>query len=369
MSKISHWYKWAVTKRKDGTKRIRRYRKVNDKIVWESYPTEKFEGYSDQEIHALLNKLNATLVIEENEAKARYDFDYSYINKLTISEFEKHLSNLINDKNHITTSMTILNEYTFNFFIHKMKVPDPNKWLKFEDNFVTFLLKDKKSTSYLKRIIQTTNRFLKFLHKKYPNEVNLIVLEPISKVKFKNQDTDERLKYISEAQYNVICEKIDSQLLIPFKISYHFGLRCAEVLGLEAKDVFEDCLDVNRQLIKLEPIKNTGPLKNKTKRSVPYWFASPEDIYEWIESMTLMHPDTLSRKFALEMERLKLPFEFHDLRRTFITRALRSYNIRDVQLAAGHSDLKTTMLYAQDDRQLQRKPFKPKKSDNSPVSA
>jgi hypothetical protein len=35
-------------------------------------------------------------------------------------------------------------------------------------------------------------------------------------------------------------------------------------------------------------------------------------------------------------------------------------HLLDLGLAAGHSDLETTQQYIQDDRQLQRKQFKPK---------
>ncbi len=73
-----------------------------------------------------------------------------------------------------------------------------------------------------------------------------------------------------------------------------------------------------------------------------------------------MHPDTLSDKFEKASKEAGLSFQFHDLRRTFITNALRKYHFLDVRLAAGHSDLETTQKYIQDDRQIQRKKFKPK---------
>ena len=362
--KISHWYKWGLVV-KAGVTHIRRYRKVAGKIEWEFYPKDKFRDYTPDEIKTLLNRLNSSRLIEEQQAAARYDFDYSYINRKSIEGFEASLSNKIEAKDYIVNIMSMLNDFTFKFFIRTLKVPDPNHWLRYEDKFASFLMKEKKSVSYLKRIIQVTNRFLKYLHRTNPDEVRLIILDPLSKMKLqslKAKNSIDREKYITSDQYKKILKEVDDKTILPaIEIAYHFGLRIAEVLGLEVDDVFEDCLDVKRQLIKLTPIKYTGPLKNKIKRSVPYWFASPEDVYNWIESLPQIHHDTLSDRFKAQMDRLNLPFQFHDLRRTFITNALRKYNSRDVQLSAGHSDLRTTMLYAQDDRQLQRKRFKPNK--------
>lgn len=50
------------------------------------------------------------------------------------------------------------------------------------------------------------------------------------------------------------------------------------------------------------------------------------------------------------MTALGYTYDFHDLRHSFITRAIREKNSRDVQLAAGHKHLMTTMGYAHDDR-------------------
>lgn len=52
-------------------------------------------------------------------------------------------------------------------------------------------------------------------------------------------------------------------------------------------------------------------------------------------------------------------FTFHDLRRSFIANAARVHHIRDVQLAAGHKELNTTMIYLRDDRELDNETWKP----------
>lgn len=363
MSKITSWFKWSVSIHKNGFKRIRRYRLVNGKKVWESYPHEKFKDYSDDEIKTLINRLNATRMIEERKAAVRYDFDFSYINKKTIEGFEASLRNRTDSRDHIVNLMGALRNYTLKFFIHSLKVPDPNHWLRHEDQYSAFLLKQKKSVSHLKMIVQVTNRFLKYLHRTHPNEIAMVILDPLSKVKVRAliaSSINDREKYIHEDHFFKIIKGIDKSILPAVQLAYYFGLRVSEVLGLAIDDIYEDCLDIKRQLTHLKPFRKTGPLKNRKTRSILYWFANAEDVYQWVMKLPTMHPDTLSDKFKEEMHKLKLPYQFHDLRRTFITNALRKYHPRDVQLSVGHSDLRTTMAYAQDDRLLQRKKFKPK---------
>jgi integrase len=123
-------------------------------------------------------------------------------------------------------------------------------------------------------------------------------------------------------------------------------------------DVFEDSLGVNRQLIKACP-RQTGPLKSRETRVVPHWFCTAAEAYSLISQVVVMHPDTFGHCFKAEMNRIGFNFQLHDLRRTFITNALRVHHYLDVKLAAGHSDIETTNNYIQDDRQLQRKQFRP----------
>lgn len=361
---ISLWYKWTLFNDKSNGLRIRRYRKVGSKVKWENYPKEKCEGYDKAQLESLVRRLNASRAIEEVEAAKRYEFDTAYINKRTLEQFESHLKLRADSERHVGDLLSALKTHTLNFFINKQKIPDPNKWLQYETGFGSYLVKTGASVSHLKRIMQVTNRFLKFLHRSNPMEISLVVLDPLSGIKLRGIAASSagsiREKYIPEAHCKAIL-KVDKAILPAVLLGLNFGLRISEVLGLEVRDVFEDCLDIKRQLLNITPVRRTGPLKNRSDRSCPFWFASPQQAYEWIDGLPVMHPTTLSRAFKVEMLRLKLPYQFHDLRRTFITNALRVQNPRDVQLAVGHSDLRTTMQYAQDDRQLQRKQFNPSK--------
>jgi integrase len=65
-----------------------------------------------------------------------------------------------------------------------------------------------------------------------------------------------------------------------------------------------------------------------------------------------VHPDTLGMYFAALMKKLKLPYQMHDLRRTFITKVLELNSPKQVMLAVGHANIETTMKYIRDDRAM-----------------
>jgi len=66
-----------------------------------------------------------------------------------------------------------------------------------------------------------------------------------------------------------------------------------------------------------------------------------------------MHPDTLWHLWQELMDKLCMQYGMHDLRRTFITNAPAAHKPLDVMLAAGHSNISTTMKYLVDHRQLE----------------
>jgi integrase len=344
------WYKWAVTKYENGF-RIRRYRFVNSKKVWDSLPNEKYSQVLPQDLPNFvihlnsLNKVAVVVVVNSNK----------FTNDRVLESFRKILVNKINSPTHINDLMSVLKNHVIKFFQYESKLEDINDWINYETDFGEYLVSLKYSASHIKRIIQVANRFFKFLSKTNP-EVKAVIFEPLSHFKLKVQKNDRR-KFISESDYKRIIKAISPAILPHAILSYSFGLRCSEVLGLKTDDVYEDCIELQRQQ---HDSKITKDLKNRSVRSIPYWFISAEDAFCHINNIKPMHQDTLSRLFVREMKKQGLDFQFHDLRRTFITNALRLHHYRDVQLAAGHSDLKTTMLYAQDDRLLQRKKFIPK---------
>ncbi|MBL7672509.1 MAG: tyrosine-type recombinase/integrase [Bdellovibrionaceae bacterium] len=349
------WFKWTLTNFGPKGFVIRRYRKLNGKTVWQSYPKAKYATLDAAKAEGLVKQLNVRFAL-----KAKQDFNHSFINKQTLADFELHLQTKINSQAHIKTLMSELDAYALEFFVRKSNCPDPSSWKRLEAQYGKFLLSKQLVGTYVKRIIQTTNRFIKFLHEKYPEEVRRCVLEPVAGRILKEQGISKksRNKFVTDEHFKIICEKINDNLLPFVKLCYFYGLRRSEVLGLLTDDVFEDSLSIERQLVKMHP-KQYGPLKSREQRVVPHWFCTPKEAYSLIAQSAVVHPDTLGHVFKAEMKRLGFAYQLHDLRRTFITRALRVHHYLDVKLAAGHSDIETTNKYIQDDRLLQRKQFRP----------
>lgn len=344
---------------------IRRYRLVNGKPKWETYPKKNWGHLNESEVAALISRLNATHESKRRAAEERYNYDHAFINNNTLEAFEHFIKTSVSDRDHIKVLMYYVCNYALKYFVRTKQLADPSHWKRYESGFGKFLLSEPLGVSAVTRIIATTNRFINFLHESYPEEVRLIVLRPLTaediKALSKKSTNINRNKFITESDFKLICEKAAPDILPALKLSYYFGLRVSEVLGLTEDDVYTDCLRVERQLEAVRPFRKTGPLKGGAEpRDIPYWFTTPEETYELIKCLNLMHPKTLSHFVTAEMERLELPFKHHDFRRTFITRANRIYSRADVKLAAGHKDSRTTDRYIQDDRLLKKTKYKPK---------
>jgi len=355
----------------DGTKLQPRYPKKN-------YAHLKTE----QELTQLVNRLNH----REDEAKKRaIDIRTSFIPTSYMEEFRSQLQMEIpTQKDFRYQYKTVLQSYFLKFFITHLKVLDPNQWYQHQMKWGLSLLgesenpehnvfgKKKPSFKTISRTIQIANRFMEFLHIKNPKEYQKVSFSPISlgaqkayTAKRKLGKKKEKLgRFIADEDWKVIEKKLPSNIKPMIMLMYHYGLRRAESLGFKSmENVKKGHLLIEQQLVSITSKKECtyGPVKDRDQRNTPHWFASPKQAYQWIsESLNLkIHPDTLSVKWDEFMEELGFDYETHDLRRTFITRALRKVHARDVQLAVGHESLDTTMGYAMDDRDLSDETFDP----------
>ncbi len=126
------------------------------------------------------------------------------------------------------------------------------------------------------------------------------------------------------------------RLLLVFLLST--GLRRKEAIKLKFSDV-----DMNRNLIHIKEEKTnrtrTLPM-NKTARMVI------ESVGD--EMFASINPDHASRKFGDYIERAKLEgFKLHSLRHTFATNLIAAgSDIYAVSRLLGHSDIRTSMIYA-----------------------
>ncbi len=355
--KISKWYKWYFD---ESTNVLRRYRIAAGKRIWETYPSAKWKHLSETELQSLLRRLNATHEALEKASIAKLNYDHSYINAASIAKFEAQLDAQAEDREYKRTFISNLHRYPFHYFLQIAKIADPGQWPKHEHGFNKWLLGQDLSASSLKRITFNANRFLRFIHKLWPDQVPLVELAPIGKLALPK--SQEREKFIAEEKFNLMCEHIDVRLLALVKLSYYFGLRLAEALALTQDDVLEGGLDIVRQIKSMSKFQGVKAPKGGKLREVPYYFCTPDLAYELAGEIVAMHPDTAGHLFTSEMKKLGLPFKHHDFRRTFITRLARLKGLREAQLAAGHSDSRTTDRYMQDDRRLSRAKFIPKKT-------
>lgn len=271
-----------------------------------------------------------------------------------------------------------LHRYCLSFFVDKLKLKDPTEWKAAEAKFGMALLDElgpdqqnlrifnrRMSVRTVVGLVQLLNRFMLFLHRKQPTEIPFIKFQPITGARLRhyrailNMEKDEPGHYfIPDEHWRLILKELSRDILPWIYLQYHYGLRRSEALGLNLDDIKKGFLSIERQLKSSGETPEYKPLKNRMTRRVPHWFSEPADTYSWLDGATIVHPDTVGIKFAECMDRLKLPYRSHDLRRTFITKALRHYPPVDVQRAAGHSDLRVTMLYMQDDRKLDETVFR-----------
>jgi len=361
----TEWSKWYVVKEKNrkGLERncIKRYRKLNGKIKWERYPAQHYKNMNEGDLKSLLRRLNASFETQKKLAEARYNFHHAFININSLSAFEKHLKKQTTVKASATYPMAVLQKYTFDFFIIKHDLADPSKWHLKEDDWGEWLLELDLSVAVLKRIVSTTNRFLKFLTQKiYPEMPTPRKLEPIGRAKFseinyrrKKSGKDEESKFIPADVYKKILKTVEEEnasLLPNVKLCYAFGLRIGESLGFSRMKLLKDSLLVDEQGAGVKDGKIITRKVKTNARRVPYWNMTDKEAWELIKQIVPMHPSTLNKK--LNKILAKFRHSSHDFRRTFITNAHRKFHWKDVQRAAGHTTHQMTMKYDQDDRQF-----------------
>lgn len=363
----------------------RRVTLPDGKVLQPRYPAKLYKGISDRlELEQLVNRLN-----HRNDAQKKKNIEYrtSFIPNEVMEAFREHLKiNIPNEKGFRYAFNTLLKSYFLGFFIGRLKIYDPQEWPKHQEKWAASLLTKSEDPDHnvfgtmvasektIRHVVQVANRFMAFLKQKMPNDYPLIVFEPLSAGALKAHSAELELKreeeigrFITDADWKTIDEALGKTKIGPYvRLMYYYGLRRAESLGFDSMTaVKKGFLDVEKQVKAFtdgQPVYSA--LKDREKRRTPHWFCKPIDAYKFIEAglYTKCHPDTLSEKWDQLMDKLKLNYKMHDLRRTFITKALRTQVPRDVQLAVGHSSLVTTMGYAQDDRSLEEEVFDPSKS-------
>jgi len=283
------------------------------------------------------------------------------------------------------------------FFLDLKKIQDPTMWASAQhfwgqalfnkpDGEKYRLWEDKEYKPAKKTIIaivQVANQFMDYLKLREPKEFgSLAHLVPYTRSQMENHEANRKFSGNFKEGYfivkedweeiedlltddNFISEYLHGYDIYPFvKLSYDFGLRRSESLGVRVEDVRQQCLSVERQL---NSINDGNPrfeiTKGKYKRLTPYWHTTAKQTFNTINKIgkgkcQLVHPDTLTDKWKVAIDylirvgKIDKDYDIHDLRRTFITRSLRDHDPIDVMKACGHKNISTTMAYIRDERDL-----------------
>lgn len=281
------------------------------------------------------------------------------------------------DKKRARTHFLYLNKYVLEFFILKLRLQSPMDWYRNQNLWGKYLLNrhddllenDKRifkigkiaSGKVILNAVNELNRFISYLNQKMPDKIAPMKFRPITKAALREHEAFRRLNgmvkkihYIKTEHYQIIIEHLEKKNT-PWRfavyLSYDFGLRRNECLGVLKSDIRKNHLCIERQYMESNQMGEATykPLKGRKPRFVPYWFGSPNKVYELLKNAPkpYVHPDTLSYLFKDLMRELRLPaYSFHDLRRTFITNCVKA-NIHheELRLAVGHADLRTTYKY------------------------
>lgn len=320
------------------------------------------------------------------DAKEKVEFKHSFISPELLGEFEEYLSTKIRRQRDIDCQMKYLNKYFLNFFVGELDLMNPLDWHKVhETKWNKFLLSDRvpPSPKTKSNIIQIANRFISWLRIRRPTELPAeLVFAPIplttwDRLEVEWENRGKKRKYISDEDIALIRSEAPKNIKPFIELAWRYGLRRGEALGLLPGDVRKDCLAVDRQLLSLG---ETDLPKGRKKRQTPHWRSKAAQTYALVEEAQphVMHPDTLTDRWNALMlalqDKYERPFEydFHDIRHTFITQVVRKatslskgkkgieQSLKDIQVAVGHKDLKTTLGYVRDDRELDDTPFDPK---------
>jgi len=329
-------------------------------------PIKKYRNIRENqsELQQFILRLNHQIL-----TKTAIDFRHAYINESLLAEYLNYLCQIIPNQENAKTEYYYLVNYALNFYICHKNVINPLEWPNYQGEWGKYLESNKcpKSAKTKRYIVQALNRFCLWLQEKRPLEITRqLTFKPISKAKYKMIEAIREMngekvdhKTISEHHWKTISELTHWEIRPHIMLAYLYGLRRSEILAIRLEDIKTDCLSIERQLIDLKP--TYGPLKGRKKRFVPHYFCTPADCYSYIKSMKVIHPDTLTDKWAERMKLLELNYRFHDLRHTWVTNCWKIPGLlpKQIQDAAGHENIETTMRYTHSDRTLGKIIFKP----------
>lgn len=223
------------------------------------------------------------------------------------------------------------------------------------DQFVSYLLSLGLKPKSINNVLTLLKQVFKFAH----NE-EIIKSNPCKKVDY-IKEPEKDVKYFTDEEIKSLLNVNRFEEIYPILvIALNTGMRIGEIFGL-----CWDCINFEKNLILVKRTATRYGLqehnKTLTVRHVPMNDILKDLFLELMRHqknpklvMTntkgeLLNPDHYSdRNFKKATIRASVrPFNFHCLRHTYASQfMMKGGNIYDLQAILGHSDLKTTMIYA-----------------------
>lgn len=379
-SKIKSTQKWSIIS-ENGKYSIRRWAIYTDgQRKLQRLPIEQYKKYREDKdkLEELCTRLNYREIQEENARKA-WKVRSSFIdNKHLYDGFVKYMVSRTDDPKYANKCAGNLKKWFLDFWYDKKKY-DYLHWHKpkSQAELVDWWLSEHKgkliSFKVLKTCTQNLNHFFKYLHQESEGEIPELkfTFPTLTQARIKKHEWNRRNKskdafdkrsgqYITDDEYKVIYDSAPDSIKSAVYLAFNYGLRRSECLAVDKENLRKGYLQIEKQLTSFDGSEASfGPLKSRNMRKVPHWHKNDlKKVLKHIEAIEFMHPSTLTERWTQLMENIGLNYTFHSLRNTFISNAFRDgRNAGDIQLAAGHSDLRTTMGYQRDYRELDDEVF------------
>lgn len=360
---MKKWTRWRIVESK-GRYYIKRNGLGENTGKTQNYPAKKYNDIQDKydEMDSLVLRLNHA---EDEKRRQRFLIENAFIPQKYVDDFVDYVSGEHGRDRTTREMISPFMRYGLKYLQNKHD-PNPSTWPEIEKDWGNYLLNKNFSKSYVRGIIQTTNRFLKYTHERNRNQFPMVKLNPISTHRLNMYEEKRKQKlnvdgkrddfgyYISDDDKKLIFKNLTNDIYAVVRLMDLYGLRESEALALACNEdaLTEEYLDVRMQLISVgrncENIETDLP-KFRKVRETPHWHdVDLEEIAELIESIKIMHSDTLVKKFAKCTDGIgtSKTYRLHDFRRTFITRAFDEGRLSsDIMDAVGHNNLKTTLRY------------------------
>ena len=373
-------HRWQFREEVTGSGILRTYIKPDGRQSNQRYPRKEYKHLKLSDLKRMIVRLNYKV---DQLAKAKFEVECSFITKESLREFYDYLSIHHSDEKTTSTLYHCVYHYGILYFL-KYHGPNYEDWVRNQHYWAQALLgKNRKifkdgelrSAKTIKHTISTMNRLLKYLHINDPSVTNL-GFEPITRAMYKDhearrkrakRESGEKLregKYISKKDWTRMINRAPDSISPAMNLAYYYGLRRGEVLALNEECLFEDVLEITRQVDRVDSRNETRTYKNlkgrEDSRDIDHVFTKAGQAYSWIANLKLMHPDTLGTAFSELMESLDMLSTFHDLRHTALTNwAEAAVEPFKLQKMAGHKDIKTTQKYIHAPERPKRKKYVP----------